>query len=1051
MAKACDQIDVVARGELLRGVKPADFHRFLALTLLLAAPGSGGLGAQARPPVEGGMTISLGQPRVWTGSLGVASGALGGGGEGRAVPHLFLGAYRDLVNPVAGALGVQIEAYGGARGGEFDGGVRTRFVVPLARFGIGADYNLLDHQTSLILSALYAGRRGGLFGNGTLARLDYLPARDHSVTVGVEMPVFRRTPAGRARPRRDHVRLMAPPAEPARSPARSPARPPARPPARGPAPGPGLDGPLETLRSAAGRIRALDIPDLGRKESRPGWGATAPDEPANKATTSLIVTETRRFHAALARAFSVALAGRAIVEGESTARGERAATEARWVLLSDVLLPYNRLLGQVKVPNSIRGLGHQAEARFVRWMREEGIASGDSATAALSVFRSLLDIVEENRAATSAQWRDSRFVWLPLQYALLPEQHDTQAELDAIVALAVEQPFTEGNFVSYVINEQFQYQLSRTIRAAEEYHVLWTHDFRGDDDVGNPDEMAYLHVVRSYLAAMTERVRAYDRTGRFPVYMILHDEWFYELRNGRRFLTLLEDPTRYRLRLPSAFRTWEDSIVAVQATLREAIAASTRLQAQKAEFGAEWLRNLVKVQVSITNPADPSFSSWRLTRGIPVADNMMRDHRKLVFYDISEDDPYHGEALYTGAGVGEHYSNITWEDRSLLVQGPTNLALKHAARTLLQSHGVAPHLIPVPLQPRRTPPDYAERIRVAVEGNPWPLRALGVHNGVGYAAKRVNVAKAVLYTLMPAGSVVMVPDSFWNSEFWGSALLGAALRGVRVLIIAPSDASNSVAAFGTQILIRELLLRLLDAREAFAPEIAAAGGVLRLGVYDSAIEVTDIPGKVRSVRNSFAGTPWLRDLFGFPPEVYEDLGEFQEEIGRLTMSPGATCEFEYDQRTKLHLKANFFASREGWQFMTRPEWGEMMRSFVMQRIAQVQSRTEAVCRLEETPDAWLDIGGGYVQEWFTRLEPEARERVVFYSVMGSQNQNARSMVVDAEVAIVVAHWPSVIPYLDLISLVGQSRWVESPAEIEALFPPRGWLKVAIAHWFRLSF
>ena len=51
----------------------------------------------------------------------------------------------------------------------------------------------------------------------------------------------------------------------------------------------------------------------------------------------------------------------------------------------------------------------------------------------------------------------------------------------------------------------------------------------------------------------------------------------------------------------------------------------------------------------------------------------MRDHRKVVFYDISEDDPYRGEAIFTGAGIGEHYANLSWEDRSLLLRGPAAL------------------------------------------------------------------------------------------------------------------------------------------------------------------------------------------------------------------------------------------------------------------------------------------------------------------------------------------------------------------------------------------
>ena len=70
----------------------------------------------------------------------------------------------------------------------------------------------------------------------------------------------------------------------------------------------------------------------------------------------------------------------------------------------------------------------------------------------------------------------------------------------------------------------------------------------------------------------------------------------------------------------------------------------TRHQAQ---FGEAWLRNLVKVQVSVTNASDPSFWSWRVAKLIPLFDNLMRDHSKLAFYDASEE-----AAATTSQGAG---------------------------------------------------------------------------------------------------------------------------------------------------------------------------------------------------------------------------------------------------------------------------------------------------------------------------------------------------------------------------------------------------------------
>jgi phosphatidylserine/phosphatidylglycerophosphate/cardiolipin synthase-like enzyme len=894
-----------------------------------------------------------------------------------------------------------------------------------------------------MVSATLAFRRGGLFRDGSHLRLDYVPSRGHSLTAGFERPIFTQVPPGRTRPFRDHAPITGAAPTPRSSVTYSPE----------------LTAVLAEVRDGARRIRALTVPFLGRdapprpdlQGAGPGGGIGPTPLHLREARWALasavgappttLETAASTYHDALDRAFSLALCDRA-------AEGARVAAMARQALLDEVLLPYDRLLGQTKRPDSTRPLARRAELVFRRRVGSDiGLDPAEQAVA-VDVFREVLDLVEESRSVIAASWKDSRFVWLPLQLALRPEEHDSQAELDALVARAVEVPFTEGNFVSYVINEQFQYQLSRTIRAAEEFHVLWTHDFRGVDDVGDPDEMAFRHVVRSYLAAMTERVRAFDRTGTFPTYVVIHDQWYYSVRKGRLFLELLEDPTRHQLRLPRAFSAWGDTIRAAQAELRAAIAGSARLQEGRRAHGDAWLRDLVKVHVSVTNRSDETFRSWRLIRGVPVADNMLRDHRKIVFYDLSEDDPYRGEAMYTGAGVGEHYSNLSWEDRSLLVRGPALLGLKAEARSVLVSSGLDPKDIPYPLRARPMSADYDARVAAAVAGGEWPLRAISVQSGSGYASKSVNVAKAVLYTMMPAGSVIMVPDSFWASEFWGAALFGASLRGARVLVIAPSNASNSVEFFGTQLLTRELLSRMLVARAAFAGELAATGGQLRVGIFDSDLPVADIPGKVAAVRRTFESTPWLRELFGFPPDVYADLNALEEQVRTLATTTMGTGVFEYDQRTKLHLKANHFASREAWNLMTLPNWGEFTWSFVTQRIAQVQNRA-SVMEFERPTDPLLDIGSGALRDWYDQLDPAARERVVFYTVMGSQNQNFRSMVTDAEDAFIVARWPSVIPYLDAIALVGQSHWVASQREIDEYLPPVGRLKVGFAHWARL--
>lgn len=997
--------------------------------------------AQLRAPSDGGRAYSLGQPGVWKWSTGGSIGQLRTADTRVMTTEGRLGVMRDIGNPLVGLAAFQLEGFTRSRGDDLDGGVRAQLALPFARVAVGGEYNIAGSETQWHFSLTHPVRRGGLFADGSHLRLDLTRGATRSFSVGVEKPIWRRITPGRTRPHRSFVKLSAP---------------------RLPAPrlfrDTGIVRALIDARQAADWIGRMTVPWLDHpvpNRRRADEAVVAQIDALRHAlvprpaavTPRTLETEARYFHESVERAFSRAV-GRVSPRNEGVPRN--VAAKARAIVLDEVLLPYNRLLGQDKRTDSTLEFAQRARGIFLRWLHVESGVPQASLDDVLSVFLTLLGIVEDNRAAIRSAWGDSRFAWLPLQYALLPEEHDSQEELDHIIERAVGRTFSHGNFVSYVINEQFQFQLSRTIREARDYHVLWIHDVRGVDDGGDPDEQSFRHVLRSYLRAMTERAREYDRTGSFPTYIIVLDEWFYRVRKTRPWMNILESPMRHHADFPSRFGAWGDSLRVAQDSLRAAVAASRLLQAQRVEFGDAWLRDLVKVHVNITNAPDPSFANPHLARLISVPDNMLRDHRKVVFYDITEADPYRGEAIFTGAGVGEHYSNLSWEDRALLVRGPAVLHLKTAARQLMQRQGIPAHRLPWHLQPRARAPDYDARVAAARADARRSLRALTVNNETGYADKEVNLAKAILYTLMPSGSVITIPDSLWNSAFWGSALVGCALRGVRVLVIAPALRNAPAPAFGSMEHAHRLMWRLIMVSSELAPQLAERGGVLRVGLYASNLQVIDIPGKVQAVQSVFAQEPWLRDLFGFPPSVFRGLSELTQSLQNVR-TQSMQREFESDAASKLHLKINSFASREAWQLMQRPEWVDMTWEFVQQRIAQVQTRSASVTSFDEFPETIVDVGGGAVQRWFDGLSPDARQRVVFYSVIGSQNQNARSMVMDGEVAFVMSGWPSIIPYLDLISLIGQCRWPDTVAELTELLPPNGRLLSQVAYWGRLIF
>ena len=60
-----------------------------------------------------------------------------------------------------------------------------------------------------------------------------------------------------------------------------------------------------------------------------------------------------------------------------------------------------------------------------------------------------------------------------------------------------------------------------------------------------------------YLKTLTRHVRAYDETGRMPTFMIFHTQFFYDGSESRLFLTLLENPLHHRLKLGKEHRDME--------------------------------------------------------------------------------------------------------------------------------------------------------------------------------------------------------------------------------------------------------------------------------------------------------------------------------------------------------------------------------------------------------------------------------------------------------------------------------------------------------------
>src|SRR5947207_7379656 len=215
---------------------------------------------------------------------------------------------------------------------------------------------------------------------------------------------------------------------------------------------------------------------------------------------------------------------------------------------------------------------------------------------------------------------DSRLVWLPMELALTFDQYDDQIEVDSLIGRVVGHPFTDGNALSYMRSTDLSLEVARSILAAQQYHVMWTHEFMGRQWFTRAiDNVGYTMVADAYLPALTTAVRRYDSTGVIPLYMILHDQFFYEVSDGRLWLTILEDPLGASMRIRGDDGTRERHLRERQRDLLAAIASSRRLQQDATASGnaARWLRETIKVHVNVGNQSDFSFRSGHIIPGIP--------------------------------------------------------------------------------------------------------------------------------------------------------------------------------------------------------------------------------------------------------------------------------------------------------------------------------------------------------------------------------------------------------------------------------------------------
>jgi hypothetical protein len=928
------------------------------------------------------------------------------------------------------------------------------FMIPSFRVGGGVDYNIPDESFDFLFRFDMPIRRGGVFGRGSMLSFRWLPGRNNTINLGISVPTWGPN-LGSTRPKRDYVKL-----DPVKLDPRQPQR---------------LEMAvvddtvakfLEDIQERAHWIARLSQPFAEQSGADPRkavqadidsilvqWKKTDDRFPSGHTLNE----EIRVYHESLDRAFSLSTTTRELGPGETTELGRQVCAKARRILVDEVLLPYNYYLGQRKKKDTLTGNIAVGQTKFARWLLSGGHdLSEEEARLSFLVFQTICDVAEEIRGRLRKRWEDSRLVWMPLELGLRPEDHDTQVEMDDIVSRASRKNFSRGNRIWYVLNEDFQWELARSLQVAEDYHVLWIHDIRGVNGQKKPDYIAYLQ-VGTYLESMIKRVREYDEVGKIPLYMIFLDQHYFEINKSRTWLRLLREPLTHTISLPSGYEEWETTLRDLQEQLREAVEVSMLLRLERSQYGNKWLENRLRVHVNITNPADPSFVSNHVAGILPIPDNMMRDHRKIAFYDITEKDPYKGQAMFTGMGVGEHYVGANWEDRALMIQGPEALAVKDAARALLLNQGFTADEIPYPLRSEPLARDYEQKIQAQVDSyQEWLNRqanVIQIHNETGFNDKPINAAKAVLYSLMPRGSVLNIPDSLWQSYIYASLLAGSALRGCRVQVIAPTLKSAPSSAAPTMARAHGLMGRIMAFNDGVRKQIASEGGLLAVGLYNPQQGVGDIAGRFEQASSN--APSWDRDVYGQNDETRKAARGARAFLDSLGYSVRYLAGDDSLASPKLHLKANFLASAVAWDKLNGlPEWGDVVRAYLeylaKQRPTVEELGDNTIPEAWRDPDRMTEAGQALMRAYVESMTPEEREQVVLYMSVGSVNMDYRSMVMDGEVMILLSHWESLGGVMDFVLLAGLCEWPQTLEELDALLPPPGGFTRSMAGLMRLA-
>ncbi|HKW09632.1 MAG TPA: hypothetical protein VJO33_04585, partial [Gemmatimonadaceae bacterium] len=515
--------------------------------------------------------------------------------------------------------------------------------------------------------------------------------------------------------------------------------------------------------------------------------------------------------------------------------------------------------------------------------------------------------------------------------------------------------------------------------------------------------------------------------------------------------TMLENPLGASMHIDGDDGTRERHLRERQNELRAAVASSRRLQRDATASGnaERWLHRMIRVNVNVGNQSDFSFRSGHIIPGIPfVPDNLMRDHRKLVIYDVDEADPTRGAVFVMGIGIGEVYSSASWEDRGFRLSGPATLEARSALRQALRNNGFSESEIPAPL--RAVASKRAQEQSANLKE--YVGRALQVHNQVGFGDKKSSIARAMLYNLAQPGAVIIVPDQLWMSETWAGMLAGAAARGARVQIIAPALANAPIPNPPAMALAHDVLLRLLALRDSLTSALRESGGELRVGLFAAHASADDAAGRLREVREGLARYPWIRQVIPFDEKTLAVLDKVERQISSDGHDATQMAKTEKSHPPQPHRKTQVIARSEAIAALLRqPGWDDMLADAMRVQSAQTATFAEQLRAAHPAVDTAATRRLDEMMRGYEASIPAAeRRRVSFYFAEGSHNMDQRGLMSDGEAILIVSGPQASAGLVDLFYMMARTTWIDRPAQLEPLLPKQSSLITRFARWIRAT-